>query len=329
MLDGSRRDRYDGTENARGDVGFRCMPPASLSSRDEAAEAGFWNDVGHHLGEARDGFWMAHPEVRARINAAVSGDPECWPTQWFHRRYAARLPLGRVLSIGCGTGGLERDLVQQGIARRVTGIDLASGPLAYARAAAEAEGAGDAITYLEVDAREHLRRSADLDGIFFHASLHHFDRLPELLGLVRRALRPDGLLYLDEFVGPSMHEWGPRRLFLPNLFYRLLPRAVRRPHLIRTPRNLDDPTEAVCAGEILAAVDLHFAVLERRDYGGNLTALIYPNLRRPGTGPGAPAAAEFDRAVRFLLDCEASLLRHSRILRTRSYHTVLVASPRP
>jgi len=290
---------------------------------------GFWNDVEHHLGEARDGFWMAHPDVRARINSAVSGDPACWPTQWFRHRFADRLPLGRALSIGCGTGGLERDLVRQGIVLHVTGIDLAAEPLAYARAAAEAEGAGGAITYLEVDAREHLRRSADLDGIFFHAALHHFDRLPELLGLARRALRPGGLLYLDEFVGPSMHEWGPRLLLLPNLFYRLLPNSVRRTHLIRTPRNPDDPTEAVCAGEILAAVDEHFEVLERRDYGGNLVALIYPSLRRPGTGPGAPAPEEFDQAVRFLLDREAMLLRYPRITRAGSFHTVLVARPRP
>lgn len=303
------------------------------SSSNFMAEAmgtgGFWNEIEHHLGEARDGFWMAHPDVRERINAAVSGDPACWPTQWFCHRFADCLPLGHALSLGCGTGGLERDLVRQGIALHVTGIDLAAGPLAYARAMAETEGVGGAITYLQADAREHLRRSVDLDGIFFHASLHHFDRLPELLGLARRALRPGGLLYLDEFVGPSMHEWGPRLLLLPNLLYRLLPKTVRRPHLIRTPKNPDDPTEAVCAGEILAAVEEHFEVLERRDYGGNLLALIYPNLRRPGAGPGASAPEEFDQAVRFLLDCEAVLLRHPRITRSRSFHTVLVARPRP
>lgn len=215
----------------------------------------FWNDVRHHLGEARDGFWMAHPDVRARINAAVSGDPACWPTQWLRRRFADRLPLRHALSVGCGTGGLERDLVQQGIASHVTGIDLARGPLDFARAAAGEAGMGAAITYLEVDAREHLRRSVELDGLFFHASLHHFDRLPEL--------------------------------------------------------------------------DEHFAVLERRDYGGNLVSLIYPNLRRPGTGPGAPTPEAFDDAVRFLLDCEIPLLRHPALARSRSFHTVLVARPRP
>jgi SAM-dependent methyltransferase len=288
----------------------------------------YWDDVGHHLGETLDRFWMTHPEVRARINTRVSGDPACWPTQWFRARFAGRLPLRRALSVGCGTGSLERDLVRQGIVLEVTGIDVAPQPLEVARAEAEKAGMGHAITYRVADAREHLRQSDGLDAVFFHGSLHHFDRLGELLGLVRRALQPEGLLYLDEYVGPSMREWGPRLLFLPNLLYYLLPKSLRRPRLVRAPVNREDPTEMVCAGEILGAVEDHFRVLERRDYGGDLLALIYPNLRRPGEGPEAPALAELDDAVRFLLDCEELLLRYPRITRSRPYHTVLVASPR-
>jgi len=164
--------------------------------------------------------------------------------------------------------------------------------------------------------------------VFFHASLHHFDRLSELLGLVRRALRPDGLLYLDEYVGPSMHEWGPRLLLLPNLLYYLLPKSLRRPRLVRTPINREDPTEAVCAGEILDAVSEHFRVLDRRDYGGDLLALMYPNFRRPGQGPEAPTREVLEDAVRFLLDCEELLARYPAITRSRPYHTVLVGTPR-
>jgi len=288
----------------------------------------YWNDLDHHRGEILDQFWMSHQAVRERINQRVAGDPGCWPTQWFRERFADRLPLRRAISVGCGTGALERDLVRQGIVLQVTGIDLAERPLALARAEAEAAGAGGAITYLAADARQFLRRCDGLDAVFFHASLHHFDRLSELLGLVRRALLPNGLLYLDEYVGPSMSDWGPRSLFLPNLLYYLLPKSLRRPRLVRTPINAEDPTEGVCAAEILGAVEAHFQTLERRDYGGDFLQLIHPNLRRPGMGPKAPSREEFDSAIRFLLDCEDLCLRNPAITRSRSHHTVLVAEPR-
>ncbi len=274
--------------------------------------------------------WTSHPEVRARVNARVSGDPHCWPTQWFRRKLATRLPLRNSLSIGCGTGSLERDLVRQRITFRITGIDAAESSLEIAREEAR-KARLNAITYVQADAREYLEAHQGFDSIFFHASLRRFERPSDLLLRVRRALTPSGLLYLDEYVGPSTREWGPRQLFLPNLFYYLLPKSLRRPRLIRAPagpEDPEDPGEAVRASGILEAVGEHFRILERRDYGGNLVSLLYPNLRRPGTGPGAPSRKEFDQAVRFLLDREELLMKHPRVTGGRSFYTVVVAEPK-
>lgn len=263
---------------------------------------------------------MTHPVVRSCINRRISGDPAKWPLDWFTERFGDRLPLPRVLSVGCGVGNLERDLVHRGIAGHVVGIDTSSRPVELAREAAAAEGLGAKVEYQVGDARAFLPGQR-LDAIFFHGSLHHFDRLDDLMVRCRAALNPWGLLYLDEFVGPSMREWSAIRLALPNLAYYLLPRVIRRVGLIRRPMNPHDPTEAVCAGEIVPAVRRHFQILEKRDYGGNLVSLIYPNLRLAVDVPdGSYDQAALERGLRLLLRLEDLLLRF-----TTSFHAVIVA----
>jgi len=113
-----------------------------------------------------------------------------------------------------------------------------------------------------------------------HQSLHHFDRLDELMALVRTALAPKGMLYIDEYIGPSRDEWSWAKLLKPNLVYRLLPRGTRRAKIVRAPINDDDPTEAIRSSQIVRAIERHFAVSQRRNYGGHLLALLYPNMNR-------------------------------------------------
>jgi SAM-dependent methyltransferase len=275
----------------------------------------YWNELEHHTDASAT--WMAHPLVRAEINRRVSGNPHLWPTTALRQWLGNRAPLGKCLSIGCGAGGMERSLIEERIAAHATGIDMAANAIAEARRLAD----GMPIDYVVTDAREYLRaHPSAFDAIIFHQSLHHFDALDELLVLVAHSLRAGGLLYLDEYVGPSRDDWPMRRLIAPNLAYRLLPREVRRPHLIRAPINQEDPTEAIRSGEIVGAVERRFHVVHRRDYGGNLLAVVYPNLRRPDEGSRAEV---FDAAVARLIVLEERLLKFQP-----SFCTVLTAEKR-
>jgi SAM-dependent methyltransferase len=293
------------------------------------AQVSYWEDVSHHIGPAiEDAFWLTHPLVRARVNERIAGDPDTQPTEWLARYLADRLPLEDCVSVGCGTGHFERDLVRKGIVTRVVGVDTAGAPLAHAREENDKAGiASSQIQYLQADAREFLSARSGLSAIFFSNSLHHFDRLDDLLRRASAALRPDGLLYLDEYVGPSMREWNWRTLFLANLFHNLLPWQVRRVGLVRAPRNLEDPTEMICSSEILAAVARHFSIETARPYGGNLVSLIYANLRRPSPGHARPTPRQLDRAVHFLLGWEDALLRHGHFVGIQSYHSIVIAAP--
>jgi SAM-dependent methyltransferase len=285
------------------------MPPPDSTN--------YWADPEKH---AWDGIWMNHPKVRAWVNRRVTGDGSLWPVHSIRTVVPERLPFGRALSIGSGLGNFERSLVQLDIASTVTGIDLSREVLVEAeRRASEADMSGR-IRYVAADARAYLGETRGFDAICFHASLHHFDRVGELLDRVRRALKPGGILYLDEYVGPSRHEWTWRHLAEWNLRYRLLPAAVRRTHIVRRPISDEDPTEAIASSDILAEVERRFRVLRRFDYGGNLLSAVYPSLLRPDQ-PGGPPPAVYDRAVDELLAAEDALLARGR----PSFHAVLVA----
>jgi SAM-dependent methyltransferase len=279
----------------------------------------YWSNLGKH---AWDELWMNHPAVRQRINRRITGDPGKWPIQWLPTVVPDRVPFRRALSIGCGVGNLERSLAEFSIVGHVTGIDSSVEAIGQARRAARERGMGDRISYVAADAREFLGGARDLDAVFFHASLHHFDRLSELLGLVRAALSPRGILYLDEYTGPARGEWTWRHLLRWNALYRRLPPEVRRTRVIRRPINRDDPTEAIESSGILPAVEKHFRVLARKDYGGNLLAPIYPSLLRPDQ-PGGPDPARFDAAVAALLEREERLLS-----REPGFNAIVVAEGR-
>ncbi len=281
----------------------------------------YWSDLEHH---SWSDLWMNHPAVRARINRRVTGRAELWPIAWLASAVPERIPFGRAVSIGCGVGNLERSLAELRLAEHVIGVDASPRAIEEARRLAAEAKQTDVIEYAVADARAFLAAARDLDAVLFHASLHHFDRLDELLGLARRALKPRGVLYLDEYVGPARDEWSWRDLVRWNALYRRLPAALRRTRIVRRPINRQDPTEAIASSGILPAVEAHFRVLGRRDYGGNLLAVIYPSLLRPDQ-PGGPPAELFDRTVGALLEREDRLLAAG----AATFHTALVAEPKP
>ena len=264
----------------------------------------YWDEVSHHI-DTSD-IWMGHPAVRAAINRRVTGDAGTWPIRGLAYLLAGRLPIRTALSIGCGTGGLERSLLVEGIATDITGIDMSEAALA------EARRLGPEIRYMATDARAFLEGQS-FDAIFFHQSLHHFDDLDDLMTRVKNALAPNGFLYIDEYVGPSRDEWSPWKLTLPNLFYRSLPLGTRRAKIVRAPINRDDPTEAIRSSQIVDAILRRFRIIHRRDYGGNLLSLLYPNMRRN--------APRFDEAVQRLIKIEDRMLEKG----SPSFYTVIVA----
>lgn len=239
-----------------------------------------WSEDEDERVEQTGWYWMAHPLVRERLNRLASGDPMSDAYDrlaMIVRGSGSPLPIGNALSLGCGFGALERDLVVRDIVDRIEGTDIATGAISEARRRATEAGLAR-ITYRVADLdRERLRRDA-FDVVFGHQSIHHVEALERLFEQVSAALRPNGLFHLHEFIGPTRFQWTDEQLALVNDFLSSLPEPLRRlpsgdAKPFQTRPTIDamlaaDPSESVRSAEIPAVLDRYFEIVERRDLGG-------------------------------------------------------------
>lgn len=224
---------------------------------------------------------MADPAVRAYVNESVSGDAHVWPIEWFGRRFVS-YPLRTVLLPGCGAGALERDLLSKGLCERVHAFDVAAPAVEEARRMAAEAGLADRIEYRVGDLAGISPPDVGYDACFFHHSLHHMADPDGAVRKVMGSLAPGGLLYLDEYVGPSRRQWDHRHFAFAAAVFDLIPREQRLHGRFQIPgllAKLSDPSESIASDRILAAVERHARVLVRRDYHGFLLQPIWTQIR--------------------------------------------------
>lgn len=277
----------------------------------QVAVSRFWNATHDQGGIAT---WAAEPRVRRSINRRITGSPDVWPVEWFARE-VVKHPFPTALSLGCGEGALERDLLSKQLCIDLLGLDISERALELAREAANA-GGFSGLRYARADLDRLQLEPESFDAIFVHQALHHVRELEECLRQVRRALTPDGIFYLDEYVGPSRDDWRHELLEAAEDAYQQLPRSVRRRKRLQLPVDWRDPSEAVRSAEIVPLLSELFEIREKRDYGGNLLAVVYPHLNLEGLEP----AAREEILDRLLAQEEGLLLAGEP-----SYYSVLVA----
>lgn len=276
---------------------------------DVTAAGGFWD---REVVDKTHATWMQHPLVREYVNASigVGGEP-LWPVDWFHRWSGGR-HFARALSIGCGTGPLERDLLKKDIVGKVDAFDGSTHSLLIARQEAEKEGVGARARYFAADFNEPALPRRTYDIVFFHQSLHHVAKLEKLLRAVLLSLRPGGLLYLDEYIGPSRFDWSDELIRPHRDAYCAVPAAARRFGELAFPIQADDPSEAFRSSEILPQVAVGFDTVAFRGYGGNLLSVLYP------------AVDATDEIMRHVIERERAILAGGAI----PFYAVVIARPK-
>ena len=255
--------------------------------------------------------WMGHPRVRHYINSSISGSPLQWPLDWFASFLRGRT-FRRGLSIGCGSGALERDVMARGLCEEIDAFDGSEVSIALAREEAHRAGHAGRIHYSVGNFNEPRLPRRKYDVVFAHQSLHHVAKLEKLFRAVLRATTPDALLYLDEYVGPSRHHWNATNFAAHRAIFDMIPEPQRLVSLLPLPIEVDDPSEAFRSDEILPQLAIGFEIAERRDYGGNLLAPMFPYL------------VPTDELIDSLITAEQELLSSGH----PSFYAILVARPK-
>jgi SAM-dependent methyltransferase len=265
----------------------------SLSMTDVVAAGAFWD---REIIAPTHVSWMDDPRVRHSINELIGGGVPLPPGEWFMAHLGGRT-FERGLSIGCGGGNLERVAIRFNLCKRIDAFDGSLQSLHVARTMAEKEGYAGRIRYFASDFNRPVLPRDTYDVVFFNQSLHHVGKLEKLYRAILLAMRPDALLYLDEYIGPSRSDWNDALIAPHRAVFAGLPPEVRKSDFVALPIQADDPSEAIRSSEIIEQLAPGFEI-EMRGYGGNLLSVLYPLIdwtRAPSDL--LPRLIEQDRAM--------------------------------
>ena len=222
---------------------------------------------------------------------------------------------GRWLSVACGAGGLELFAVEQGLCAQIEGVDIAPGAIEIARRNAEAAGRSDVIRYRVENLERARLPEASYDVILCAMGLHHIRRLEYFYEEAAQALRPGGVILLNEFVGPSQWQWSDAQLAAANALLAALPARYRRNLVTGALKEREerptvawmqavDPSESIRSAELLPLLARQFELHLRRDYGGALLGRLLEFI----VGNFDPARPEDVELLRLLCGAEQALM---------------------
>ena len=244
--------------------------------------------------------WWAVPEVRRRWNRLITGKPDLEYEPYFMEKYLSGQTGLRLLSLGSGICSHEIKLAQSKHFAEATCVDIAGNLLRDAARKAAQLGL-DNMVFREADLYRTDFESESYDVVFFHASLHHFAEVEQMLiHKVRPVLRPGGLIVINEYVGPNRLQYPKYQIAAINEALQLLPKRYRLRFKTRAVKQkvqgpglwrmiLADPSECVDSESILPALHRHFRTLEEKPYGGNLLMLTLKDIAHHFVQPDGQA----------------------------------------
>ncbi|MBV7340267.1 class I SAM-dependent methyltransferase [Chloroflexi bacterium TSY] len=174
----------------------------------------------------------------------------------------------RGLVLGCGDMAWEYELFTQPKYPFATidACDVSSHSLIRAQELTTKKGLD--VNYFVADVNKLELPSDTYDLIVVYHAYHHFDEIDLIAKRINRALKPDGVFYTSDYVGPARIQWTNTQLYYARQFLRLLPERYRREvsGQIRTelePVSLDaiSSDEAIGSEQILPAIAKHMNVV--------------------------------------------------------------------
>jgi ubiquinone/menaquinone biosynthesis C-methylase UbiE len=171
--------------------------------------------------------WDVGSVLTEHAQRKVTGDPhKRWEAYALEEHFAGTLPVERCLSLGVGTGQLERDLAEMGAFQHCDGYDVS--PKSVKAAQKAADEAGYPIKYHVADIDTIQLPPNTYDMVWIKSAMHHFSRLEHVCEQIIYTLKPDGLLILDEYVGANRFQFPQRQKEVINAALKLLPEKYRQ-----------------------------------------------------------------------------------------------------
>ena len=232
--------------------------------------------------------WWIIPEMRQRENKKISGNPQKSFDWHLTENYCQGKKNLKLLSVACGVGNREIRLAESGHFDEVLGIDL-SHDFINAANKTLAEKKLPNIRFEQADFYSFPLEANYYDIIFFHSALHHFKNIEQVAQRVIVALKDDGLLVLNEYVGRNRLQYTSQQLAAMDRLLAFIPENYRKRHLTNIVKKkvyapgllrmiVSDPSEAVESETIMPVIHEYFKVVEEKKTGGDLLMMVLKDI---------------------------------------------------
>jgi SAM-dependent methyltransferase len=225
---------------------------------------------------AASGYWGNFKIVRSLTQKRITGDADL---SWYVMQIRKRQTLfGRVLAFGDGKGMAAEAAVFRKDISEIVYFNISEEECQrFLKLISENRitvpsrcVVGDANTF-------DFNSLGIFDTIISVGAFHHMKKFDRIFSQLNRILSPEGLIYVDEFVGPRKWRYGRRVCGLINELLRTLPETLVLSRKPVTPWNFfilwhraNEPSEAVRSNQLAAALERHFTVKESDHFGGSL-----------------------------------------------------------
>ncbi|MEO7176362.1 MAG: class I SAM-dependent methyltransferase, partial [Saprospiraceae bacterium] len=246
----------------------------TISAFDQAFDASNW--------------WMI-PPVRSRWNQKITGNSELIYEEYLAEKYFKGKSKLKILALGSGICSHEMILAKNPEVAEIHCVDIAGTLLNQAATNARKDGLTNMFFHTQ-DIGAFAFKPEYYDVIFFHASLHHFANIDQLLSTtLMDTLKPKGKIVINEYVGPDRMQFPRQQIKAINDALTIIPQQWRMRLKTGISKNsvsgpgylrmyLADPSECVESSKILPALRKYYVEKELKPYGGNLLMLLLKDI---------------------------------------------------
>jgi SAM-dependent methyltransferase len=197
-----------------------------------------------------------------------------------------RLKFEHGLTLGCGAGRCERELLRNGVCRTFHGIDISEDAIAAAREIAKEQNLP--LTYEVADLNFLELPEKTFDLVVAQTCLHHILFLERVAEQVWRSLKADGYLWIHDFVGETQGQYDLKRISIMNQILAILPEKFRKNKItgrlvteIKRPEpgHLGSPFESIRSSEIVPVFQRWFTVKWKLEFDAFLRLVVPQGTR--------------------------------------------------
>ncbi len=242
----------------------------------------------NHLDIQSSNWWII-PKVQERWNIMISGNKNIGTVQFTIDSFLKNREKLNMLSLGSGNCTTELQFAEHKNFEHILCTDIAEKRLNKAHKIAKSKNLKK-IHFKVQDANNFSLPEKQFDIVYFRASLHHFKDVKSLIEeQVKKILKDDGLLIIDEYVGPSRLQYPKHQIKNANQALNLIPKKFKKRYKLSIHKNkiygsgvlrmiLSDPSECIDSANIIPVIHKNFETVYESGYGGNILTLVLKDI---------------------------------------------------